>query len=88
MRRMCAYKCTSIGMCPPACSKAGAVAQEQEKLILAPIHPSRGDILRARSVHQQALAQPLTLSPHVTFNCDPIGKPALARRPLQSVLVL
>jgi len=36
-------------------------------------------------VHQQALAQPLTLSPHVTFDCDPIGKPALARRPLQSV---
>jgi len=42
------------------------------------------------SVRQQALAQlernhlASTLSPHVTFDCDPIGTPDLARRPLQS----
>ena len=65
-----------------ACSPVAGAEQERKKINpRAPI-PSRGDMFRASAA--EALAQPprILLSPHVTFDCDPIGTPDLARSAL------
>jgi hypothetical protein len=60
-------------------------SRRKKKVFLALHFHSEATTCSVLRASAEALAQPpRILSPHVTFDCDPIGKPDLARRPLQS----